>query len=155
MYPFPAFTWYTCICCGGIKIIITWMSHECHSVSNHWLLYCLFYSFFWLITKKTSRPSITGPLWGESLHNLWRDCPHKGPVMMKMSSCHDVIIIPTDGMVISVARPSANRYWSCMIYRWLSAELCYLRCSSNEDTMVLHQAFNSLAPGKFLRNLYM
>ena len=38
-----------------------------HSTS----VYCLFNSFFWLTTKKSSKPRITGPLWGESTGYRW------------------------------------------------------------------------------------
>ena len=34
-------------------------------------VYCLFNSFFWLTTKKSSKPRITGPLWGESTGYRW------------------------------------------------------------------------------------
>ena len=46
--------------------ILSAMSYDCHRVSNHQPLDCLFSTLFWLTSKKTSKVPITGPLWLES-----------------------------------------------------------------------------------------
>ena len=65
---------YVYICCRshrGPAGNISAMSHGHHGVQNHWLLNCMFNSMFKVITKKISKPCITGPLRGESTGNWW------------------------------------------------------------------------------------
>ena len=49
-----------------IKCDIFSPSHECHSVSNYWELYCVFSSLLWLPTKEISKLCINSILWWES-----------------------------------------------------------------------------------------
>ena len=62
--------------------------HERHGVPDH-RIDCLLYSLFMLTSKETSKVHITGALWGESPRVA---SPHKGLVMWKLFSCHDVIM---------------------------------------------------------------
>ena len=66
------------------------MSHEHHSISNHWQLYCMINRLFRLTSKKTPKfcASLI-PWWGGSPSV---DFPHKGPVMQKLFPCHDITV---------------------------------------------------------------
>ena len=67
-------------------------SHECHGISNHQLLDCLFNRFSKLTTKTGSELHITGPLQGEPTCNLWF-LSQKGLGMQKVFLCHDILEI--------------------------------------------------------------
>ena len=51
------------------KQSITVMSHEHHSISNHWKTNHLYNHLFMLTTKNTSYLCITGSLWGVDSSN--------------------------------------------------------------------------------------
>ena len=61
----------------SVKSPSTVMSFERHVVSNQRQFDCLFNNLVKLTPKKTSKFSITGPLWVEYIRRF----PHKGPVM--------------------------------------------------------------------------
>ena len=84
------------------------VSHECHGISNHWQLHCLFTHLFRRTSKKTSKLSITGPLCGESTSDQW--IPHtKEPVTWKKTS----ISIHLHDNALSLPSQSA-----CKILSW-------------------------------------
>ena len=64
------------------SIIIRVTSYECHIVSNHQKLNCMFSGLLRVATKKISKLRITGPMCGESTGDWWhRSLPlSKSPV---------------------------------------------------------------------------
>ena len=58
------------------------------TVSNHQPFDCIFNSCFKLAIKETPKLCATDPSQGNSVYS-----PHKGPVIWKSLSCHDVIIL--------------------------------------------------------------
>ena len=50
---------------------LQWRHNESDGVSNHRRLDCLLNRLFRRRSKKTSKPRVTGPLWGESTGDRW------------------------------------------------------------------------------------
>ena len=70
---------------------MTLASHVCHGVSNHRKRDNLFSGLFRPTTKRTSRLTLTGLLWGKSAADRRISLIHKGSVMWKLFSCDYVI----------------------------------------------------------------
>ena len=64
-----------------------------HWVSNHRQFNFQLNNWFKLMTRKTSKPLITVPLWGIRQRRWPADSPHKCPVMRKAPLWHDVFMV--------------------------------------------------------------
>ena len=99
--------WYLCMDRKGITV----MSHECHVVSylqpehhavpNHQHLDCVFNSLFKLPIKENIKTPYHWPSLRETLQWLV-DSPHRGPVMRRVLSRHDVVMGPCELTYIKV-----------------------------------------------------
>ena len=72
------------------------VNYEHYAVWNHRQLYCLFNRLFRLMTKKTSRLCITGPLWEESTWRQPMDSHHIGSVIQRVICLDPLnVMLPT------------------------------------------------------------
>ena len=71
-----------------IQYIIT--VNECHDITDHCQLPCLFNSLIQANNKETFKLCITGPLCGETTSGPVVS-HHNGPVMQKAFQSHDII----------------------------------------------------------------
>ena len=88
---------YCIVCWWNIQYYLTYLTYNSDVTWASWYpnhpkpkLYCLSNRLFRLTLKKTSNICISGSLWG--IHRWPMDSLHKGPVIRKLISCHDVIM---------------------------------------------------------------
>ena len=123
----------------------------------HRQLNCLLNHLFRCISKKTSTPCITDPLWGKSTRH-WMDSPHKGSVTRQKNLCHDVFINSLAfgrshynfGSKILKFIPQNSSLGACweIALRWLPQNL------SNVVNMVQVMAWCRQAPSHYLNQCW-
>ena len=111
------------------------MSNKHYGISNHWQIDCLFSSLFRWTTKTVSKLHIIEPFVRES-HQWLVDSPHKGPVIQKPLSCHDVVYCRI---------PCSIRYSKEILFNAL--------CSISDSLITEHfscvKTSHQLRPGQF------
>ena len=83
------------------KNSLQWCHNDCHSISNHWQLDCVFNHLF----RQTSKSLCYLPF-VKKINRWLMDSPHKGQVTQEAVSWHDVIM--------NVSVPSLNQSLVCL-----------------------------------------